>query len=372
MKPIFPHEIINVTVESHFSRYSKKTNLIYSVLLLFVVTSIVSLFLIKTEITIQSRGIFRSAVESVTVTTPVGAEVVKTNIYENKTVFKGDTLIWFNKKKLIERILYLENRIEENDSYIHDISDILSNKTHALKTNLYKSAHAQYQQNLAEHDLEISLQKRSFERAKVLYSKEVIPFTEYENTDFQLKKANEEKKIFVQQARSKWQHLAVDYEQENKNFLNEIVSLESDLNNYSILAPETGHIINFIGIQCGSFVAPGQTIAVISPDKQLLAENLVPPSDIGYLQKNMKVIFQVDAFNYNQWGLATGRIIDISNEIYIINNQPYFKVRSSLDQACLSLNNGYKGKLKKGLTNTARYVVTKRTLAQLFFDKTDN
>jgi hypothetical protein len=49
-----------------------------------------------------------------------------------------------------------------------------------------------------------------------------------------------------------------------------------------------------------------------------------------------------------------------------------FKVRSSLDQSFLALKNGYRGELKKGLTVTARFRVTKRTLAQLLFDKTDN
>lgn len=103
-----------------------------------------------------------------------------------------------------------------------------------------------------------------------------------------------------------------------------------------------------------------------------MAEHLVAPQDIGYLQKEMPVLFQVDAYNYNQWGLATGNIIDISNEIHVINGAPFFKVRCSLNEEELSLKNGYSGKLKKGLTTTARFKVTKRTLAQLLFDKADD
>ncbi|WP_449436777.1 hypothetical protein [Pedobacter steynii] len=59
--------------------------------------------------------------------------------------------------------------------------------------------------------------------------------------------------------------------------------------------------------------------------------------------------FQIDAFNYNQWGLAEGKVLDISDDIIIINNnQPVFKVKCSLDQNYLILKNGYKGYLKKG------------------------
>ncbi|RIJ46174.1 HlyD family efflux transporter periplasmic adaptor subunit [Maribellus luteus] len=372
MNPIFPPEIIKASVESHFSRFSKNSRLIYFVVLLVFCLVIVSMFFIKTEITVQGRGIFRSSSESVSIVSPVVAEVKKTVLRENQSVRKGDTLVWLDYEKIEKRIVHIENLILENEAYLNDISRMLEYKYSALETDLFCSTHSSYRQKLKEYNLNIGLQEKVYSRAKQLFDKQVIPIAELEEKEFALHKIREDLKNYIQSTRNEWESLAVSYRLENKKYMSEIVNLQNDKKNFIITAPESGHITNYSGIKVGSFVTTGESIAEISPDGEILAEHLVSPKDIGYLQVYMPVIFQIDAYNYNQWGLASGRIIEISNEIYVVNNQPFFKVRSSLDQSHLSLKNGYKGSLKKGLTVTARFKVTKRTLAQLLFDKTDD
>ncbi len=372
MSSIFPSDIINVSVENHFARFSRKSSLVYIVVLLFFVGATVSLFLIETEITVQSRGVFRSSSEPVDIVAPVIAKVVKSDLHENESVLCGDTLVWLDCRKQSERIAYIQKRISENEAYLNDISFMLSFRYSDLTTSLYKATYAQYCQKLSEFDMHIELFQKSFTRAKVLFDNQVIPEAELEEEQFQLDKILEEKKIHAQISHNEWQQLAVNYQQENKSYASEIVSLKSEVKNYTITAPVTGHITNYNGIKTGGFVTTGQVIAIISPNDHIIAEHLVSPQDIGYLHENMSVNFQVDAYNYNQWGMASGIVTEISKEIYIVNNQPFFKVQSGLDQSYLSLKNGYRGELKKGLTNTARYKITKRTLAQLLFDKTDS
>ncbi|HYQ59077.1 MAG TPA: HlyD family efflux transporter periplasmic adaptor subunit, partial [Draconibacterium sp.] len=372
MNSIFPPEIINVSIENHFAQFSKKSSSLYLVVLLFFIGAVISLFFIKAEITVQSRGVFRSSSQPIELISPVVAKVEKSNLNENQFVLKGDTLVWLECKKQSDRIDHIQKRILDNKAYLNDISAMLSYKYSDLATSLYKTTHAQYRQKLSDFDMQIDLFQKSYKRAKTLFDKQVIPATELENKQFQLDKVLEEKKIYVQMSRNEWQQLAVNYHQNNENYASEIQSLKSEIKNFTITAPAAGHITNYNGIKTGGFVSTGQTIAIISPDDSIMAEHLVSPQDIGYLYENMPVIFQVDAYNYNQWGTASGNVTEISNEIYIVNNQPFFKVLSSLDESCLSLKNGYQGKLKKGFTNTARYKITKRTLAQLLIDKTDN
>lgn len=119
----------------------------------------------------------------------------------------------------------------------------------------------------------------------------------------------------------------------------------------------------------GNFVSPSQTIAYVSANDNLLVECYVSPTDIGYISINQDIKFQLDAFNYNQWGMATGVVQEISEDISTINNKPVFKVRCLLHNKYLSLNTGYKGYLKKGMTLTGRFYLTNRTLWQLLFDK---
>ncbi|WP_234461911.1 hypothetical protein [Pedobacter segetis] len=64
--------------------------------------------------------------------------------------------------------------------------------------------------------------------------------------------------------------------------------------------------------------------------------------------------------------------MDISDDILMADKQPVFKVKCSLDQGFLKLKNGYKGKLKKGMTFNARFMVTERSLYQLLYDKVDD
>jgi len=62
---------------------------------------------------------------------------------------------------------------------------------------------------------------------------------------------------------------------------------------------------------------------------------MFPLIDIGLITKK-QVKFQMDAFNYNQWGLATGEIIEIGKDIALINNTPTFKIRCKVDQKYLN------------------------------------
>ncbi|MGM0504627.1 MAG: HlyD family secretion protein [Bacteroidota bacterium] len=372
MKEIFPSEIIETSVEHHFARFSRKSNLLYFSVLLLFVGAVCSLFFIQTEITVQSRGILRSSSEAVTISSPVIAEIIKCDLNENEHVQKGDTLLWLNSKKLDENIEHLNSLIRENNMYLSDISKILENKYTKLETELFVAQHALYRQKLAEFDLVIRTQKLKYTRSKTLFENKVIAPAEMEEQEFAYSQAVEQKHIYVRTSRKEWERLAVNYRLEIKKYYNEIASLENEKKNYYIIAPVSGHITNYDGAKTGSYLTTGQSIAFISPDSYIIAELLVLPQDVGYLQEEMPVLFQVDAYNYNQWGLATGSIIDISNEIHVINSTPYFKVRCGLNQKELSLKNGYKGRLKKGLTTTARFKVTKRTLAQLLIDKTDN
>lgn len=86
----------------------------------------------------------------------------------------------------------------------------------------------------------------------------------------------------------------------------------------------------------------------------------------------MKARFQVSAFDYNQWGILTGEVQEISNDVNIINNRPVFTVRSTLGQTYLELENGYRGELKKGMTMQARFIITRRSLFQLLYDNVND
>ena len=133
-----------------------------------------------------------------------------------------------------------------------------------------------------------------------------------------------------------------------------------------------GTITGYTGIKEGNFISPNQSIARIAPDDDLLVECFVTPNDIGLIEQGMPATFQFHAFNYNLWGVASGKISEISSNVINLNNRPFFRVRCQLDQRFLKLKNGYTGNLKKGMTLTGRFKVADRSLYQLLYDKADN
>ena len=139
-----------------------------------------------------------------------------------------------------------------------------------------------------------------------------------------------------------------------------------------IKAPVSGTIQQFNGKYKGAFLQAGEVIAVISPDSTLVASCYVTPADIGLIRNGMPVNFQLDAFNYSSWGFIQGDVEEVGNDFVMNNQQPVFLVKCRLYTISMSLKNGYSRSLKKGMTLQARFIITKRSLWQLLYDKVDN
>ena len=71
-------------------------------------------------------------------------------------------------------------------------------------------------------------------------------------------------------------------------------------------------------------------------------------------------------------GLLEGKVIDVDKNITIQKNQAFFKVRCGLNSKTMQLKSGYKTQVSKGMTLTTRYIITRRSLFDLLFDKVDD
>ncbi len=214
--------------------------------------------------------------------------------------------------------------------------------------------------------------KTEFQRSKVLHDQSVIADAEFENNQFEMEKSKNDLEIFIHSQLTQWQLDLHSHKEELDDYKSQLALIEKEKDNHTIKAPIRGNVQSMTGLYVGSNVFANQELAQISPDTSLAVEVYVNPNDIGLLRKKMLVRFQVDAFNYNQWGLANGTLVEISNDVQINNERPVFKVRCLLEKDFLQLKNGYKGFLKKGMTLQARFIVTQRSLWQLLYDKVDD
>jgi len=369
---IFPKEIIQFTIESHYSRFSKYKPVVYLLLVVIVLAAILLLPVIKVDITIQARGIIRSLAEPTTVMAPVTGMVREIRISENMKVSAGDTLLKLSPEKIDDQSRIVDEKITTYKQYLRDLEKLTSGSLLQPESELLTSSLNEYNQKLKEYQLRIDMCSKDFERTKILFEKSVIAAAEYEKKELELNQLIRERDFYINQKKAAWHQQLFQYKTELQSLTDNREQLSFEKRFYVVIAPANGYITNFNGTQAGSFIFPNQSIATITPSENLIVECYVDPADIGYLRQGNSATFQVDAYNYNQCGLATGEIIDISNQPYQENGKVYFKIKCKPHEEYLALKSGYKGELKNGFTLTSRFIVTRRSLYDLLFDKADD
>ncbi|WP_298140227.1 HlyD family efflux transporter periplasmic adaptor subunit [Flavobacterium sp.] len=367
----FSSDPINTT-ENLIAKNKTKSISIYLVVVLALIIFLALLPIITIDISSQSRGIIRSKTDNVPLSSIVSGKIVTINLKNNSQVTKGDTLIIISKDGLETEKKTTDTLSNNINEYLIDVSSILKGNTSNLKTSTSREDFYKFQSRKMELQSKVSQAQINYNRNKILFDKGVIAKAEFEKHQYELRFANQALSSFVNQQNAAWETQKRDLEERVKNLKGTVAKIEVEENNYFILAPVTGTIESFNGLQVGSFINASQPIATISPEDNLIVESSVSPDDIGLIKKNQKVKFQVDAFNYNQWGLLDGKVIDIDKNITIQENQAFFKVRCSLNSKTLQLKSGYKTQVSKGMTLTTRYIITRRSLFNLLFDKVDD
>lgn len=373
-KQIFPKEIIENTVEVHQFKHTNKSKIIYGIILLALISALISLPFIKVTIYNTSQGLIRPDKERILLQSSNSGKVILHQLKNNLQVNKGDTLLLINNLAITQKISTTESLLTETKSFVGDLKLLSSQKriVNELQSLKYKQEFNFYKQKLSELNTRFQKIKEDYNRSQKLFDKGVIAKVELNNSklayDLSLNAIHQYKK----QQNSSWQAALVNFQNQLKELENNQVQLEETNNLTIIKSPVTGTLLNVKGIEKGSFIQNGIQLAEISPKSDLIVECYISPTDIGLLKKQNKVNFQVSAFNYNQWGLANGKIQEIGNDIQMINNTPMFKVLCSLNQNFLQLKNGFKGQLKKGMLVNARFELTERSLFDLLYDKMDD
>ena len=360
------------TLENLTHKNKTKSISIYLVIVAALVVFISSLPLIKIDISSQSRGIIRSTTDNVPLSSLVNGKVVYVHLNNNRLVQKGDTLVQLTLESLNTEKATNESLASDLQKRISDLYRIVTSSNAVLTTPELQQEWNSYNSKKSDLESKITQAKIVYDRNKQLFDKGIIARAEFEKYSFDYTYSQQSLVSLIKSQKSVWQNQKRDLENQLKNLKGTLNKINVESKNYVITAPISGTIENFSGIQVGSFLNASQPIATISATDQLIVESSVSPSDIGLIHKNQKVKFQIDAFNYNQWGLLEGKVIDIDHNITIQGEQAFFKVRSVLNKAELQLKSGYKTKVSKGMTLTTRYILTRRSLFDLLFDKMDD
>ncbi len=348
---------------------------IYIGLLGFIISVLIALPIIKIPVSTSSRGVVRSVQENTQLTAMVSGRVISTSLEKNnQPIEQGQVLLTIVSEQLDTQKSLQSTQSADYQAQLQDLNKISKGIFSGLQTGQYQREVSAMQEKIAQVQTQLSLAKKDLDRATTLYSQGVIPRAEYDKYYYDHQGlANQIASIREQQI-AQWQAQKREVEIQIRSLGAEVQRLDQEQKNYTITAPISGRLINFSGIQKGNYLIQGQSIGDISPEQSLIVECMVLPKDIGFIYKGQKVKFQIDTFNYNQWGLLDGKVMDIDQNI-TVNSQTgeaYFKVRCIMDKTFLQLKNGYKGNISKGMTLTGRFHLVDRTLWQLLFDRIDD
>ena len=349
--------------------------IIYQLFIVLLGFIIIGLILINIPISASSRGIIRSQAENTKIVSVVGGRVITNHLQRNNQQIKqGDTLLVVTSEQLDTQKSLQSNQSSDYSAQLQDLNRLTRGQYGGLQTGQYQRELSAMQEKIAQVQTQLSLAKKDYDRASLLYNQGVIPKSEYDKFYYDYQGLQNQVSSIREQQLAQWQAQKRDVERQIRSLGAEVQRINQEQKNYIITAPISGRLVNFSGIQKGNFIVQGQSIGEISPEESLVAECMVSPKDIGFIKKNQKVKFQIDAYNYNQWGLLEGKVVDIDQNI-TVNQQTgdaYFMVRCIMDKNYLQLKNGYKGQVGKGMTLTARFHLTDRTLWQLLFDRVDD
>ncbi len=377
---IFPSEILEQTADYHFQRYNQRSIALYRIILLIVLISLVAIFFIKVDVSVNSPGIIKSDVERAVIKPLISGVVDSIYVQENDLVTKGDVILTIKSDEMQEESSFISDQINVLQSEISDLSKLVAvakskdwKRKMSLNTSLFAQEYLNYGNQVQRAYDQYELVQIDYKRSESLFEAGAISSKEFESIKFDYERVRNEVFRLMEQQAMLWQSGLRERELTLKGLKSNAGrnAARSDL--FQIKAPVSGSIQNIRSLQPGSSVAMNQTLGEVSPDGGLIAEIPVMSKDIGFIKEGNLVRFQVDAFNYNEWGLLEGEVQEIPRDISI-NEQgvPYFLIRCILHSNHLSLQNGVQGNLKKGMTVNARFVLAKRTIFQLIYDNADD
>lgn len=375
---LFPPEIIENTTESYLPSVSVRSQSIYIFVLLAIIGAFAATPFVFVDVSVQSNGVIRTVAEKNEIRSLVSGLISVAKVKENTPIIQGQTIFVLKTDVLDTKIRLNSYQQNEKRQLIQDLSLLVKiDSSSTLKVKGLMSPLCVQQYNQFRYTLQENIQhqrkvKKELDTDRLLYKEKVIAMREFDEKEYAYNQLVAEFRSSIERQITVWQSDLSRYQIE----FTELEALQKQLleekEQYVIKASATGTIQQLTGKYVGSSIQAGENLGIISPDSNLLVECYVSPQDIGFLRKDMQANFQINSFNYNQWGLASGKVLNVANDFIIQNQKPVFKVQCLMDKTFLKLKTGYIGKIKKGMNLRARFIITRRSIYQLMYDKVDD
>lgn len=371
---LLPNEWIENSIETYIYQHTTKSQIIYWVVLAAITVTCIALPFIYVDISVQGSGIVRPVAEKAEISSSITEMVDSVYVREGQQVNKGDVILRFRTNNSDYKINYQSSRLNDCEAHLADLSFLAKGDCPShFKSPVRRQEYTYFTRKKTELETTLAQAEKEYNRNKVLFDKKVISEEEYDKYYFQWQSQQNELASLVQSQLSTWQTDLNSYRNSFNEMSSSLKQEVKDKDMYIVRSPVDGTVDQFSGMYRGSSIQAGQALAVISPDSTLCLEVYVTPRNIGFMSVGMPVNVQVESFNYNEWGTIPGKVKDISSD-FLTDNQgnSFYKVKCEMERDYLKLKSGRVGKLKKGMTVSAHFMVTRRSLFDLLYQKVDD
>ena len=373
MSRIFPAEMMQDSAYSWLPKVQPKSQIIYTLVLGAVVAALIASIFIKVDVSVNVPGIIRPVTEKSELRSLTSASISQVHVQEGQHVKEGQLLLSLQQEVTDNKLDQAGFELSQRETHMHDLALLAKGAGPSkLYSNLYKQQYLGFQASMSEKRSVLDKLRSDFQMYNKLYEEKVIAKKEYLEKKYAYEQSHASYLAAIAAQHSQWQQELEKLRLEARNLQAGKKQLQREKEMLEIRAPVSGTVQQFSGRYIGGAVQAGELLGYISPDSGMVAEIYVSPHDIGYIQTGMPVKCQVDAFNYNSWGILPGKVLTVDNDFTVVNNTTGFKVKCVLDKSFLQLSNGVKGNLKKGMTLQCRFILARRGLLQLLYERADS
>jgi membrane fusion protein, peptide pheromone/bacteriocin exporter len=358
--------------------HQRKTNYVYLVCVLFVLSAVSSLPFIRYDVSVRASGIIRPASERTEIRSMIAGLIETVCFREGQNVPANAVIFRLKQTELLTKGVLNTFETNERKEALHDL-EILTTASELNKSQLTGLRSPVYRQQLSRFLYQKDERETAFRKLKqerridsLLDLDGLIARKELFDKAVEYERLQAVDKVFKDEQLNLWQQDLLRLRLELSQLEYQKNDLTDNAELYDIRSPVAGVVQGLGARYPGGIVQAGETLCTVSPETELIAECYVPTRDVGLLKPGQAATFQIDAFDYKHFGVLGGRITAIDNDFTLVDNKAVFKIKCSFDDARLVLKNGFSGRLKKGLTFQARFMITQRSVWQMLFDTVDD
>ena len=366
----------NNSIQCYLAEFSPYSKVFYVSLILIVFFGLAMLPFCYVNVITRTEGIIRPFQERTVVRSLMSATIQSVHCEDGSTVKKGDTLILFQQLNYTAQKEYITQKINNCTKLINDLKlltqpDVWKDSTinNRLQTAVYRSQYLHFYDQLQEKDiLNKKLQKDILLYDPLLREKVIAP-NEFADIRFQLLQASAVFQLQISKQISQWQQelieqqkLLVAYKTENSNLL-------ANAQSYIVKAPITGTVLMQEPLYTGAAVLPSGELLSISPAQDLIVECWISPSDRVTIYHGHTITYSIPEIRNQMSTTLEGKVISIAEDYTLVNNKPLFRVKCSLNQTRVQLQNGFSYVLGRGLLLETRFLLARKSCWELLYQQ---